>query len=164
MTNHDLDVKYVQNPAIGAALLGRFVSGYYQKESHPVPFPLLFVVLPIIFRQDLCSIVNSTRIASGLSMVSEKLFKNKENDSIHFVNNTAIKLRPLTMGAFNIATEANLISMLPETAMVFPIDTKMGKFTPKGDAKDMLKAAEKLGTWCADLTLLEISKWLKVRF
>ena len=164
MISHDLDVKYVQNPAIGAALLWRFVCGYYQKESQPAPFPLLFVVLPITFRQDLCAVVKSTQKASGLSKVSAKLFEKKENDSIHFVNSTAIKLRPLTLEAFNISVKANLLSMIPETAAVFPVADKMIKYTPKGDAKDMLNAAEKLGTWCADLTMLEISKWLKVRF
>lgn len=164
MVSHDIDVKYVQNPAIGAALLWRFVCGHYQTENQPVPFPLLFIVLPITFRQDLCAVVKSTQKASGLSKVSEKLFESKENDSIHFVNNTAIQLRPLTLEAFNIAVETNLLSLIPETAMVFPVTTKMSKYTPKGDARDMLSAAEKLGTWCAGLTIHEISKWLKVRF
>jgi hypothetical protein len=164
MNSQDLDVRYVQNPAIGAALLWRFVCGYYQNESHSVQFPLLFIVLPITFRQDLCAVVNSTYRASGLSKVSEKLFDKKENDSIHFINNTASILRPLTLGAFNIAVETNLLSLIPETAMVFPVTTKMSKYIPKGDTKDMLKAAEKLGAWCSDLTILEISKWLKVRF
>lgn len=164
MISQDLDVKYVQNPAIGAALLWRFVCGYYQRNSQPVPFPLLFVVLPIIFRKDLCAVVKSTQKASGLSKVSEKLFDKKENDTIHFVNNTAIQLRTLTLEAFNIAVEADLISMIPDSATVFPITTKMSKYTPKGDSKDMLSAAEKLGTWCSELTMLEIAKWLKVRF
>ena len=164
MISHDLDVKYVQNPAIGSAVLWKFVCGYYQKENKPVPFPLLFVVLPIIFRQDLCAVVKSTQKASGLSKVSEKLFDKKENDSIHFVNKTAIQLRPLTLESFNIAVETNLFAMSPESATIFPLTTKMSKYTPKGDSKDMLNAAEKLGSWCSELTMLEISKWLKVRF
>ena len=164
MISYDLDVKYVQNPAIASAVIWKFVCGYYQNESKPVPFPLLFVVLPIAFRQSLCAVVKGTQKASGLSKVSEKLFDKKENDSIHFINNTAIQLRPLTLEAFNIAVETNLLSMFPETAAVFPVTTKMSKYTPKGDAKDMLNAAEKLGIWCSELTMLEISKWLKVRF
>ena len=54
MNSQDLDVMYVQNPALGAVLLWRFTCGYYSNENRPVPFPLLFVVLPIVFRQDLC--------------------------------------------------------------------------------------------------------------
>ena len=70
MRNFDIDVRYVQNPAIGAALLWQFTCGYYINKNQPVPFPLLFVVLPIVFRQDLCSIIRSTQKASGLPKVS----------------------------------------------------------------------------------------------
>ena len=164
MSKQDLDVMYVQNPALGAALLWRFTCGYYSNENRPVPFPLLFVVLPIVFRQDLCSVIKSTQRASGLSKVSEKLFSGKLNDSIHYINNTAIQIRELTLDAFNIAVEANLVSLSTQNAVVFPLTTTIRKYTPKGDCKSMLAAAEKLGTWCSELTLLEVSKWLKVRF
>ena len=164
MSSIDREVMYVQNPAIGAALLWRFVCGYYASDNRPVPFPVLFVVLPIIFRQDLCTVIRSTQKASGLSKVSEKLFKNKENDSIHFVNNTAIKMRELTLEAFNIAVESNLLSLIAENATVFPLITSESKYTAKGDGKNMINAAEKLGVWCSELTLLEVTKWLKVRF
>lgn len=164
MSTLDREVMYVQNPAIGAAVLWKFVSGYYANGNRPVPFPLLFVVLPIVFRQDLCAVIRGTQKASGLSKVSEKLFKNKENDSIHFVNNTAIQMRELTLKAFNIAVEANLVSMLAESATVFPVAAAVSKYIPKGDSKDMLNAADKLGVWCSELTMLEIAKWLKVRF
>ena len=80
MSSQDLDVMYVQNPALGAVLLWRFTCGYYSNENRPAPFPLLFVVLPIVFRQDLCSVIKSTQKASGLSKVSEKLFSGKLND------------------------------------------------------------------------------------
>lgn len=164
MSNQDRDVMFVQNPAIGAALLWRFICGYYAHENRPVPFPLLFVVLPIVFRQDLCTVIKGTQKASGLSKVSEKLFSSKQNDSIHYVNTTAIQMRELTLEAFNIAVEANLVSLSAETATVFPLTTTVRKYTPKGDCKDMMAAAEKLGVWCSDLTMLEIAKWLKVRF
>jgi hypothetical protein len=155
---------YVQNPAIGAAALWKFVSGYYNSGNRAVPFPLIFVVLPIVFRQDLCAVISGTQKASGLSKVSEKLFENKENDYFHFVNNTAIQMRRLTLKAFNIAVEANLVSMLAESATVFPVAANTRKYAPKGDCKDMLNAAKKLGLWCSNLTMLEIAKWLKVRF
>ena len=80
------------------------------------------------------------------------------------MNNTAIQMRELTLDAFNIAVEANLVSLLPETATVFPLLTTIRKYVPKGDCRNMMTAAEKLGGWCSELTLLEIAKWLKVRF
>lgn len=164
MSFSDRDVMYVQNPAIGAAMLWRFTCGYYSNENRPVPFPLLFVVLPIVFRQDLCAVIKGTQKASGLSKISEKLFSVKQNDSIHYVNTTAIQMRGLTLGAFNIAVEANLVSLSAQTATVFPLTTSVRKYTPKGDCKGMISATEKLGSWCSELTLLEVEKWLKVRF
>lgn len=73
-------------------------------------------------------------------------------------------MRALTLEAFNIAVEANLVSLSAENATVFPMTTAFRKYTPKGDCKDMMLATEKLGVWCSELTLLEIAKWLKVRF
>ena len=124
MNSLNREVEYVQNQAVGAAILWRFVCGYYTNNNRPVPFPLLFIVLPIILRQDLCMVIKGTQKASGLSKVSEKLFKNKENDSIHYVNKTAIAMRELTLSSFNIAVEANLFSLMIESATVFPLETK----------------------------------------
>ena len=41
------------------------------------------------------------------------------------------------------------------------IDVNKKNFSPS--TKCLLDAAEKLGVWCAGLTLVEISEWLKVR-
>ena len=164
MSNANCEVMYIQNPALGAALLWRFACGYYEHDNRPVPFPVLFVVLPIIFRQDICAVIKGTRKSSGFSKVSAKLFQSKQNDSIHFMNNTSIQMRSLTLDAFNIASEANLLSLDVENATVFPLTTAANSYSPKGEVKEMMSAAEKLGLWCSDLTILEISKWLKVRF
>ncbi len=73
-------------------------------------------------------------------------------------------MRELTLEAFNIAVEANLVSLSVESATVFPLTTTIRKYVPKGDCKSMMAVAEKLGGWCSELTLLEVTKWLKVRF
>lgn len=73
-------------------------------------------------------------------------------------------MRELTLEAFNIAVEANLMSLSTENATVSPLTTAIRKYVPKGDCKIMLSAAEKLGAWCSERTLLEVGKWLKVRF
>ena len=50
-----------------------------------------------------------------------------------------------------------------ETAMVYAlVDTK--KTGLSAATQDLLDAAEKLGAWCSELTLLEICEWMKVRF
>ena len=123
MKQFDREISNVQNPAIGAAILWRFVYGYYKRDYKSVPFPLLFVVLPIVFREDLCIVINSTQQASGFSKVSEKLFKGFSNDRLLSVNNAALSMRELTLQSFNIGMAANLYSMDFDTAYVFPFWT-----------------------------------------
>lgn len=159
----DSDVYHVQNPAIGAAILWKFTQGYYAKNSYPVPFPLLFIVLPIIFREDLCTVIKSTQKGKGISKVSQKLFDTKKKDNLYAVNNSAIVLRELTLESFNMGVAAKLMAMDKSTAMVYPILEK-GRNMESDSVSTLLNAAEKLGGWCAELTLLEICDWLKVRF
>lgn len=159
----DREIYYVQNPAIGAATLWQFICGYYSKESKAIPFPLLFIVLPIILREDLCTVIKSTQKKKGLSKVSEKLFKDKKNDDLYTINKSAIELRPLTLDSFNVGVSAKLFAMDISTAQVFPL-TQAKKRGLSPSTKNLLDAAEKLGIWCSELSLLEICEWLKVRF
>jgi len=158
------EIYLVQNPAIGAAILWRFVCGYYEadNESRQLPVPLLFIVLPIIFRADLRDIIESTNKSSGLQKVSEKLFAGKKADLFCSLQNSAEQYKDTTLSAINIAVGAKLISLSCKTALVLPIQVKTSKM-PKS-SENLLKSAEKLGIWCSSLSLHEISTLLKVRF
>ncbi|MBW4843962.1 MAG: hypothetical protein KZY87_00040 [Lachnospiraceae bacterium] len=158
------EIYLVQNPAIGAAILWRFVCGYYNadNESQQVPLPLLFLVLPIIFRSDLRDVIGSTNKSSGLQKVSEKLFVGKRADLFYSLQNSAEQYKDTTLSAINIAVGAKLISLSCKTALVMPIQMKTPKM-PKS-SENLLRLAEKLGIWCSSLNLHEISTLLKVRF
>lgn len=155
------EVYYVQNPAIGAAILWRFTCGYYMVKKNAVPFPLLFVVLPIIFREDLRGVISSTQKRSGLPKVSEKLFKEKATNELYTINNAAINLRPLTLEAIQIGIACGLLAVNYETAYVFPLIETRKRMAV--EINRLLDSAEKLGNWCAEMSLMEICKWLKVR-
>ena len=155
------EIYYVQNPAIGPAILWRFTCGYYKKERKAVPFPLMFIVLPIIFREDLRSVITSTQKRSGLSKVSEKLFKEKATNELYTINNAAIDLRSLSLDALRIGISCGLISVNTETALVYPLIETNKRMTV--ETNKLLDASEKLGGWCSELSLVEVCKWLKVR-
>lgn len=161
--NLNREIYLVQNPSIGAAILWRFICGYYSKEQKPAPFPLLFIVLPIIFRQDLCDVIKSTQKRSGLSKVSEKLFSDRKNDQLYYVHNTAEQQKQISLTSVNIGISAKLFVIDIKSALVFPL-TQSNKTGLSQSTKNLLNAAEKLGLWCADLTLHEISTLMKVRF
>ena len=162
MSGINKEIYYVQNPAIGAAILWRFICGYYSVEKKLVPFPLLFVALPIIFRADLCDVITSTQKRSGLSKVSEKLFQAKTNNELYTINKASIDLRPLTLDAIRVGIACGLFDVNYETALVYPLVETSKRM--KAEVNRLFNAAEKLGGWCADLSLIEICKWLKVRF
>lgn len=157
------EISNVQNPALGAAVIWRFTCGYYSEESKPVPFPLLFIVFPIILREELCDLITHTYQSKGLPKLSEKLFSNKQNDNLYSVNNVAMAQRGLTFDSIAIAATALLIDIDANSSKVYPIETKNAKDLNESSMK-MIKAAEKLGVWCSRLTLQEICQLLKVRF
>lgn len=157
------EIYYVQNPSLGAAILWRFVCGYYKEDMCLAPFPLLFVILPLIFRKDLCDIIISTQKRSGLSKVSEKLFSNKSNDRLYYVHAAAEEEKELTLASFRIALASRLLAVDKDTATVMPLVLTNTKNISES-TKKLLNAAEKLGIWCSQLTLHEICTILKVRF
>lgn len=156
------EIYYVQNPAIAAIILWKFVCGYYEKNNQEAPLPLLFIVLPIIFREDLRGVIQSTNKISGLQKISEKLFKDKKRDLFCDIQRSADQYRFLTLSAINIAVGANLVNICPKTALVEPVITKLNE--KKKLTSTLVKQAEKLGVWCSQLSLHEISMLLKVRF
>lgn len=164
MNELNKEIYLVQNPAIGAVILWRFVFGYYnaETENRSVPLPLLFLVLPIIFRADLRAVIESTNKSSGLQKVSEKLFRTRSADLFCDLQNSAEQYRNITLVAIKIALGAKLINLSYKTAMVTLIQDKKNKIPKSAD--DLLKSAEKLGMWCSSLSLHEISSLLKVRF
>jgi hypothetical protein len=158
------EIYLVQNPAIGAAILWQFVCGYYYgtEENRQVPFPLLFVVLPIIFREDLRIVIQGTNKSSGLQKAAEKLFSSKRADLFCSIHDSAEQYKEITLSAINIAVNKGLIAVDTNAATIFPLLKKEAK-TPKS-SEDLLKLGEKLGAWCSVMTLHEISQLLKVRF
>jgi hypothetical protein len=170
MNSINKEIYLVQNPSISAAILWRFICGYYGNENSPTPFPLLFLVLPIIFRQDLCEVIKSTQRGSGLIKVSEKLFSERKdgqtyfrNDLLYSVHNAVNQYKHTSLSAIGVGLATKLFVLDTKTALLFPLTTSK-KTGISASTKTLLDSAEKLGAWCSELTLHEISKLLKVRF
>lgn len=163
MNKIDQEIYLVQNPSIGAAILWQFTCGYYEQEEKPAPLLLFFLILPIIFRNDLCEVIKGTQKRSGLSKVSEKLFSDKKKDQLYTIHNAVEQYKETSLSSIRIGMSAKLIMIDPKTALVFPL-TQSSKAGISPITKVLLNAAEKLGGWCSRLTLHEISTLLKVRF
>jgi hypothetical protein len=157
------EVQAMQNPALGAVLVWRFACGYNPEntESNGVPMPLAFVVLPIVLHSRTRGEVETTHAASGVRKFEDK-FKN-QGDMLLAINQRAITMRLLSLRSMRIALAKGLLTLLPEQGTLWPRTYA----TPRGTAKpvaSLMREAEKFGTWCARLSLFELSGILRVEF
>jgi hypothetical protein len=164
------EVDAVQNPALGAAIIWRFVCGYCPQgaEGGPTPLPLLFLVLPIVLHSETRALVESTMPNSGLYKFVEKFAVAEKqqpgrNDLLLAIHDRALVLRPLSQDSLKLALATELLSIDPNQAGVFPVTYAQPSAAPER-VRPMLKSAEKLGGWCAPLSLFEISRLLRTVF
>lgn len=158
----------VQNPALGALLLWRFTSGYAkgsQIES-PTPLPLLFLVLPICLHGDTADLAASTRVSSGIRAFAAKFTdsRNAKGDLLVAINHRASLMRGLTLSSLHLAIASRLVMLVPDYATVLALSGTPPRAGIAQSVREMVKVSERLGTWCAQVSLHEISTILKVRF
>lgn len=164
MSDINKEVQNVQNPALGSYLIWNFVRGYFSEKASFVPFPLLFIVLPILLREDMTEVLFSTYKPTGLRNFADKFISAKilKNDIISQIHISSEMMKELTLHSIKIAIRASLIS-IDKNALVLPISISEHISEPKS-VVNLGKASEKLGYWCSQITLHEISQVLKVRF
>lgn len=156
------DIYLVQNPALGATLVWRFVEGYTSMGvSRPPSLPLLFMVLPIVYHKELRDVAISTFPSSGLRLFAGK-FKT-EQEVLYGIQDRMLRLKELSLASISIALQCGLISVDTASAEVSSLRHKAPKDVST-DIKKMLKSAEKLGHWCKELTLQEVQAILRIKF
>lgn len=156
----------IQNPALSAYLLSRFSLGYMEENQDMTPMPLMFIVLPMLYKKDVVDFISSTQKTSSLRYFADKFTekKNSNNDMIIQIQNSSKRYKLMTLEAIRIGMVGELFAVQND-AYVLPLKENINSFKPKSqEVKKMGKAAEKLGVWCSRLSLMEISQILKVRF
>lgn len=161
------EARNVQNPALGAGLLWRFVCGYTEghRTGDHAPLPLLFLVIPILFHEQTQGFVKTTFKASGLRAFAAKFGDSKESkqDVLLAIHERTLTFRPLTLVALRLALATRLLHV-EINGRVLALSQTKAISGMSGEARQLMRDAEKLGAWCAPLTLHEIATTLKVRF
>jgi hypothetical protein len=156
------EVQAIQNPALGAALLWRFLCGYAPKSSPSgTPLPLAFVVLPLAYHARSLEQVTATQSASGLRRFEEKF--SDRGDVLLSLHSRMLAMRELSLRSLRIAIRTGLVTLVPQEAVLWP----RSHSAPPAEAQpvnDLLRSAEKLGGWCRDVSLFEVAGLLKVEF
>jgi hypothetical protein len=156
------EVQAMQNPALGAVLLWRFVCGY-SPDSSPVGTPLVlaFIVLPLALHARSSGEIAGTQAMSGLRKFEEK-FRDR-SDVLLSIHPRMIAQRDLSLRSLRIGLRAGLLTLVPSEAILWPRTRAAGPTESKATG-ELLKSAEKFGTWCRNLSLFEVSGLLKVEF
>lgn len=161
------EVRNVQNPGLGAGLLWRFACGYVeaQRASEPVPMPLLFVVLPVLFHEQTEEFLRGTQKASGLRAFAAKFSdaKNSKQDVLLGINQRMLRLRELSIQSLRLGMATRLIHLEPN-ATVVPLTRTRAVAGIYNETRQLMRSADKLGSWCGNLTLHEIAATLKLSF
>lgn len=156
------EVQAMQNPALGAVLLWRFACGFSPASSpNGTPLPLAFVVLPLTLHARSSEKVAGTRPASGLRKFEAKFSDDDRGDILLALQPRTLAMRDLSLRSLRIAIRSGLLTLVPKEAVLWP----RSRFAAPAVAKpvvDLLKSAEKLGTWCRDVSLFEFTGLLKV--
>ena len=155
------EIATVQNAALGAAMLWRFGLGF-QSESGSIPayIPYFFLVLPIGLHNPTLECLSSTQKRSGLSQFAAKVAKNRED--LLAIHLRAMALRKLTLQSIGTAIRSKLLSVDYRTASLRS-NTKRSPNAPER-IRRQLNGAEKLGLWCARLSLDQTASMLRINF
>lgn len=168
MTVLNRETKLIQNPALGSVLLWRFTTGYAEgsEVNNPTPLPLLFLVLPIALHQETAKFVKSTQKSSGLRGFAGKFNESKhaKNDLILSIHPRSVNMRSLTLHSLRLALTSRLVTLDAQAGTVIPLSATAPRAGVPESVRTMLRAVEKLGVWCAQVSLHEVSVSLKVGF
>ncbi len=162
----DFETEVVQNTALGAAALWQFCTSFSRKsargQSPSLPYTML--VLPLVFHQRSVVVLAGKQFGSGLL---KALY-----DAPDLVVGLQLRLESLhlrTLRSLNLACAAGLL--VSETVSgEFPVFRPLRKTLPTRlkpsheQARLMLRAGRRLGTWFSAHDLAFLCSQLHVRF
>jgi hypothetical protein len=165
LTLRDTDeVEIIQNPALGAYCLWRFVKGYQSESSRQTPLILTFIVLPIVFHQNTEEIVQSTQKSSSLMLFATKVAKDRDN--LLAIHMRANAMKGVSFRSLGLAAQTQLLKINYDDAHIWGNDARHKSQSPKlsKKVKKISDSSEKLGGWCSRLSVDQIATTLAVRF
>ena len=158
----------IQNPALGAMLIWRFVAGFDSGNSTGAgaPLPYAFLPRPRLMHEETATLLLETRTRSGIRKFTEKFASAKESksDLLLVLNRRMVQMRPLTLRSIHMALGSSLLGVDLQHALLFPLSRTAPRAGVPEDLRPLLSAAERLGIWLSGLTPYETSLLLKVTF
>lgn len=155
------EIDAIQNPGLGAALIWRAVCGYYNSSNKAdgCSAVLAFLVLPVVFNDDLRQVVTKTFKSSGIRKFESKFAK--QVDLLFSIQERAEAMRDLSRRSLALSLSTGLLTLSTESALLWPRSTTFIRALP-AEVLELASAAEKLGTWAQQTSLRELSYSLRL--
>ncbi|AFS81138.1 hypothetical protein NKOR_06285 [Candidatus Nitrosopumilus koreensis AR1] len=149
-TNESREIFNLFNPAFCAEILRRCVKKYTKYSTRPMPFPLLFLILPLVLHKETREKIeygSRQNFSNWLNMNSEIL--------IHF-HKIAKDLVPVTKNSFWFLLEQNQIS-LDNNASITVLNYQINDTIDDvhDEKTECFKKAETIGRWFAKTRKIE---------
>jgi hypothetical protein len=154
------------NVGLGAEALSTFTAAFHRVRERPeeaVTLWHLATVPPLVFHQVSRRAISKRRSSSGLRSILTRDPDNDiaQNEAIFNLNRRLRAMYPRTMRALNCGFAAGLLGI--ENGDILSLSFRRSSlFT--GEAREIVKAAEKLGTWAGQLTSFEYFTVLGLEF
>ena len=149
------EIDAIQNPALGATLIWRAVWGFYEASGRTTGCPALlaFIILPVLFNEDLRTAVSSTYTSSGIQKFESKF--GKQIDLLFSIQERASSMRDLSRRSLSIGLSRGLLALSPDTALLWPRSTSFTRAVPRS-VIHLTAASERLGAWVHHTSLREV--------
>jgi hypothetical protein len=154
------------NVGLGATALCAFTRAFLSAEQSPkAPVTLwhLATVLPLVFNYASRTAISKRQLRSGLRSTLSRDKDNNigQNEMIFNLNQRVRMIYPRTARSFNCALSWGLLHV-DDGAILSGKGPPASDF--EGEAKEIIKAAAKLGSWAGQLTSFEYFTVLGVEF
>jgi hypothetical protein len=154
------------NVGLGAEALCAYTAAFHGAEERPeetVTLWHLATVLPLVFHEASRRAISKRRLNSGLRSILTRDPANDvaQNEAIYNLTQRLRAMYPRTMRSLNCAIAWGLLGI--EDGGILPLVVRRPSSLPR-EAREILKASEKLGAWAAQLTSFEYFTVLGVEF
>ncbi len=154
------------NVGLGAEALYSFVSGFHKamgNSEEAVTLWHLATVLPLVYHEVSRRAISKRQLRSGLRSILTRDPSNDiaQNEVIFHLNERIRAMFPRTMRSLNCAVGWGLLGI--RNGEIIPTSLKH-KSSLSGETREIVKAAEKLGSWAGKLSSFEYLTVLGVEF
>lgn len=144
-SNRPIEQARLLNPAFLAALIWSCTEGYYSTNQQGIPYPLLFVAMPVVLHK-------STRIILPRSISTSLAAWLAENTQVHvYFTERSTSLVPIVKEGILFGVNGHLFSLNSSQILAARRPRSMARFLRESseEVRDCMEKAKFVGRWFA---------------